>query len=108
MTIPHHTGPGMEGADDGRHSPDRAYAVGHWWGARHPEIAVTGLAPPVATQFIHLLAAEVGGGVRCATGDRLTGFRAGCALVFRASAPHTATARLRQTARFHEQRLPFP
>jgi len=128
VTIPHHTGPGTERADDGwlaaadrrlaatvaldgqhivaipaGHTLALAYTVGLWRSACHPEIAVTELEPPVATQLLHLLAAEVAAGVRFAPGDRLTGFLAGAALVFRASAPHTATACLRLAARFHEQ-----
>lgn len=128
MTLHHHTGPGTEGADDdwlaatdrrlattvaldGRHvvaipagrTPALAYTVGLWRSAGHPEIAVTGLEPPVAAQLLHLLAAEVAGGVRFAAGDRRTGFLAGGTLVFRAIEPHTATARLRLAARFHEQ-----
>ena len=128
MTCPHHTGPGTGGTDDGwlaatdrrlattvaldgRHivaipagrTPALAYTVGLWRGAGHPEIAVAGLEPPVAAQLLHLLAAEVAGGVRFAAGDRLTGFLAGVALVFRAIEPHTATARLRLAARSREQ-----
>lgn len=128
MTLPHRTAPGTGGVNDGwlaatdrrlattvaldgRHivaipsgrAPALAYTVGLWRSAGHPEIAVAGLEPPVAAQLLHLLAAEVAGGGRFASGDRLTGFLAGGALVFRAIEPQTATARLRLAARFHDQ-----
>jgi len=73
VTIPHRTGPGTERADDGwlaatvaldgqhivaipaGHTLALAYTVGLSRSACHPEIAVTELAPPVATQLLHLL-----------------------------------------------------
>ena len=119
MTPSGHTDPGTEATDDwlattvaldGYHVvaippgdvPALAYTVGLWRSAGHPELAVSGLEPPVAAQLLHLLAAEVARGARFAPGDRPAGFPPGVGFLFRGIDAGTAAVHLRLAARFHQ------